>query len=345
MEACSSLGGRIGKELRFPLEEEVVTNFAYFRETGLLDEILLDDLALNHEGDHEGARASLTKSSGVRSGCGSSPASRSSKLKLLRKKTRFFPLRASTTLPARRRLRAGIFIDCADGALANLAGAPGERGAEQGEYDRLTPLFGPGASAPENRHAITLSGRSAGNPVLFEAPSWMRIRWEDNEPAARIAFLESFLENPEGVHLAEWAAPLPRGEPLEAAEIAYAAWDHLKNRSRFAQQAENYVLARHSPVTLCADGFRIKGASVLTPEEMEKGSSSGPRLPWGGHHWTVPPPSYPLQSGVSPYQHPTAFPCPACIRRKSVIYWWRGLTPRARIEPRWDFDTRRPRPN
>ena len=274
VEACSSLGGRVGKELRFPLEEEVVTNFAYFRETGLLDEILLDDLALNHEGDHEGRERVLNEI--VRS---------QERLRLF---TSLTVVEAETSAKkdkilsvtgidhsarARRRFRAGVFIDCADGALANLAGAPGERGAEQGEYDRLTPLFGSGASAPENRHAITLSGRSAGSPVPFEAPSWTRIRWEDNEPAARIAFIESFLENPEGVHLAEWAAPLPRGEPLEAAEIAYAAWDHLKNRSRFAQQAENYVLARHSPVTLCADGFRIKGASVLTPEEMEKGEA------------------------------------------------------------------------
>ncbi|SVE53340.1 uncharacterized protein METZ01_LOCUS506194, partial [marine metagenome] len=54
VEARSSLGGRIGREVCFPLEDGSVPNFAYFRETGLLDEILLTNLASNFDGTYEG---------------------------------------------------------------------------------------------------------------------------------------------------------------------------------------------------------------------------------------------------------------------------------------------------
>ena len=54
VEARSTLGGRIGREVRFPIEDGSVPNFAYFRETGLLDEILLTDLAFNFDGSYQG---------------------------------------------------------------------------------------------------------------------------------------------------------------------------------------------------------------------------------------------------------------------------------------------------
>ena len=40
VEARSFIGGRIGSEIRFPLNDLNSSNYAYIRETGILDEIL-----------------------------------------------------------------------------------------------------------------------------------------------------------------------------------------------------------------------------------------------------------------------------------------------------------------
>ena len=275
VEARASIGGRIGCELRFPLEDGSVPNFAYFRETGLLDEILLEDLAHNHEGTHQGRDRTLNE--------------------FVRSQERLMLFTDLTVVEAelnernqkilsvtgidrsgrlRQRFKSPVFLDCTgNGALSILAGAPGEYGVEQGEYEALSPFFGSDVSAPATRFAVTLETRLTERPLPFEAPSWTRLKWEDNEPVARLAFTESFISAPEGLHLAEWATPVSHDSPPEAAEIAYAAWDFLKNRSRCAHLAEKYSLSWFSSIPLRSDGFRIRGEATLTPAEMEAGKA------------------------------------------------------------------------
>ena len=55
--AC--IGGRIGNEIRFPLDFKGTTNFAYQRETGILDEILFHLSKHNKEGNYCGLERSL----------------------------------------------------------------------------------------------------------------------------------------------------------------------------------------------------------------------------------------------------------------------------------------------
>ena len=50
LEARPFLGGRIGKEIKFLYDFKGTTNFAYQRETGLLDEILTSIFVENEEG-------------------------------------------------------------------------------------------------------------------------------------------------------------------------------------------------------------------------------------------------------------------------------------------------------
>jgi hypothetical protein len=271
VEARSNLGGRIGREVRFPLEDGSVPNFAYFRETGLLDEILLMDLFSNLEGTYEGRDRVLN---GLVRGqerllyFNDLPVI---KAELNERENKILSVVGiNVTGRSRRRFMAPVFIDCTgNGSLAVLAGAPGEFSAECEEYTKLSPLFGSGAMAPESRFAITMEIRSAEKPIPFVAPSWARLRWENNEPAARLPFSESFLLAPQGLHLAEWAARCPGTSPPEASEIAYAAWDYIKNRSPFVHLAEKLMLSWYSSGVVRSDGFRIKGDESLTPDDLE----------------------------------------------------------------------------
>ena len=279
VEARSSLGGRIGRQVRFPLEDGSVPNFAYFRETGLLDEILLTNLASNFDGTYEGRDRVLNDF--VRSQerllyFNDLPVIEA---ELNERKDKILSVTGIDVLGrSRRRFMAPVYLDCTgNGSLAVLAGAPGEHGVEREEYKKLSPLFGSGATAPESRFAITMEIRPAEKPTPFVVPSWLRLRWEDNESAARVAFSESFLFAPQGLHLAEWAARYQGESAPEASEIAYAVWDYIKNRSPFVHLAEKLLLSWYSSTVLRSDGFRIKGEDSLTPEELEAG------LPKGDH--------------------------------------------------------------
>ena len=60
IETRSCLGGRIGKEIQFPYDFQGTTNYAYQRETGLLDEIKTAIYNENREGNYCGQERALT---------------------------------------------------------------------------------------------------------------------------------------------------------------------------------------------------------------------------------------------------------------------------------------------
>ncbi len=280
VEARSSLGGRIGREVRFPLEDGSIPNFAYFRETGLLDEILLTDLASNFDGTYESRDRVLTDFVRGQERLLFYNDLPVIEAELNERKNKILSV-TGMDITGRSRLRfmAPTYIDCTgNGSLAVLSGAPGENSTEQEEYAKLSPLFGSGAAAPESRFAITMEIRSAEKPIPFALPSWVRLRWEDNDPAARLPFSESFLLGPQGFHVAEWAAKYRGGSAPEAAEIAYSAWDYIKNRSPFVHLAEKLSLSWYSLSVIRSDGFRIKGEESLTPEEVEASRPRGDHI-------------------------------------------------------------------
>ena len=59
IESRPCLGGRISKEVQFPYDFESATNFAYQRETGILEEIMSHIFKENHEGNYCGQERAL----------------------------------------------------------------------------------------------------------------------------------------------------------------------------------------------------------------------------------------------------------------------------------------------
>ena len=136
IESRSCVGGRIGKEIQFPYDFEGTTNYAYQRETGILDEIKTIIYQENQEGNYCGQERALM-----------SWIKKQERVELFLE-TQLFEVKKnsagdkiesiiaiSSQRGGRIIFRAPYFIDCSgDGTLSQLANAPGETGLDKREY-------------------------------------------------------------------------------------------------------------------------------------------------------------------------------------------------------------------
>lgn len=265
--AC--IGGRIGNEIRFPFDLKGTTNFAYQRETGILDEILFHLSKHNKEGNYCGLERSLNT------------WIREQKRLEIFLETQLFDVRKnkagdkiesvvtiSNKYGERILFRSPYYIDCTrTGVLAQLSNAPGENGLETGEYLKST------ASSKEipYRCAATMEIGISENPVPFNCPPWVSLKWEDNHQLAKIDLLESLNNKLLGIHNVEWLGKAKNELKIESADLIWSAWDYLKNRSPLIERARHLIVEYFSPLTLSSQGFRAKGEYLLTPEDMESG--------------------------------------------------------------------------
>ena len=265
--AC--VGGRIGNEIRFPFDFKGTTNFAYQRETGILDEILFYLSKHNLEGNYCGLERSLNT------------WIREQKRLEIFSGTQLFEVRKnkagdkiesvvaiSNKCGERILFRSPYYIDCTrTGVLTQLASAPGENGLETGEYLKST------ASSKEipYRCAATMEIGLSETPVAFNCPPWVSLKWEDNHQLAKIDLLESLSKELLGIHNVEWLGKTKNEFKIESADLIWSAWDYLKNRSPLVERARHLVVECFSPLTLSSQGFRAKGEYLLSPEDMESG--------------------------------------------------------------------------
>ena len=252
VEAREQLGGRVGPDARAPLIGSDRCNFAYARETGLIDEIMLDRLRLDAIGSYEIWDRVLRD--------------------LVRREPKLDLFEGVTITTASRteggdrvesilghgmlgrsieKFRGSVFVDST--GMAHLASllAVDMLPEEEIEDDRLA-IWQQGS-----RLVTYLQARNMDRPAPFRRPDWTRIDWEQNEVAPRVAFAESFLANPEEVLPVEWAGEIPEAPPPDAREIAYAAWDFVKNHSRFKDRSSNYDLAWVSSILLATPTPRV----------------------------------------------------------------------------------------
>ena len=267
--AC--IGGRIGNEIRFPFDLKGTTNFAYQRETGILEEIMSSIFKENHEGNYCGQERALINW-----------INKEKRLQIFLE-TQLFEVNQSVAgdkiesiigisseLEGRVIFRAPYFIDCSEtGVLCQLAGVPGEVGLDQCEYQPLIPF----SATNRIRAASSMQIGVSDVAVPFKCPSWVSLKWEDNHQAAQIDLMESLSRGIKGVHNVEWLGKANGEISLNSADLVWSSWDYLKNRSPLLDRAENWVLEGFSPVALNQQGFRAKGEYLLTPEDMESAVS------------------------------------------------------------------------
>ena len=265
VESNHFLGGRIGSETRFPLDHEGGSSFVYQREAGLLDELLMNLLAENHEGTYAGQNRAIFNWVARQERLELFLGSQISEAVLSPKGDKIEALSSvSERKGCRIHFKARYFIDCTGiGAIAQLAKAPGERGTDLTEYA--------GDGVPELRLATCMRIADCGEEVTFQVPDWVRLRWEDNHLSARIDLLESLDERLLGDHNVEWISPVFQDRSPSSEEIVWSAWDFLKNRSPLAGRAASLMVEDFSTMALRQDNFRARGDFTLDPADMEKG--------------------------------------------------------------------------
>jgi len=269
IESRSCIGGRIGKEIQFPYDFEGTTNYAYQRETGILDEIKTTIYQENQEGNYCGQERALI--SWIR---------KQERVELFLE-TQLFEVKKnsagdkiesiiaiSSQRGGRIIFRAPYFIDCSgNGTLSQLANAPGETGLDKREYEKSSASSTPVTFRAAASMQLTVSAK----PIPFKLPSWISLKWEENHQSAKLDLLESLDKQIQGVHNVEWLGKAKNELSVNSADLIWSAWDYLKNRSPMAERAQNWFLEDFSPLTLSSQGFRATGDYIITPEDMESG--------------------------------------------------------------------------
>ncbi|KAF7558069.1 hypothetical protein G7046_g5872 [Stylonectria norvegica] len=239
------LGGNASSEVRLWIlgaTSHMFNNNRYAREGGLLDEILLENLHRNPEGNPvlfdtvllDKVRAERNIQLFLNTalvGCDKA-GDRINTIKAFSSQTSLMFT-----------VKAPQYIDCTgDGALSFLAGAPFRVGAEQ--RDEFGELFAPSSEYGHLLgHSIYFYSKDVGRPVKFVAPSYALKDVESEIPRFR-----SFSTKEMGCNLwwIEYGGRLDTVHDTEEIKwqlwkVVYGVWDYFKNSGRFPE-AENLTL-------------------------------------------------------------------------------------------------------
>ena len=265
VERLDELGGSIGGNIQMPLDYTGTSNEIFFRESGIYEEIISAIRTYNVEGTYAGqARALLTflktePNISLHLGYHCLTASLNPAKDRLESCTAISQMEGDEVL-----FRAQYFVDASGcGHLAKLAEAPGEIGVDL-MSDSISPtraIF---------RSAALIEVDSCISPIRFNCPEWVNVKWEKNHLPARISFIESLERHVCGFHRLEWITEEP--ETPNAAELSWAAWDYIKNRSPLKEMAETLIIKRVIPLPTPKKTFRGLGDYILTKKDLLSGT-------------------------------------------------------------------------
>lgn len=264
------LGGSAGKEIRAPLNGAGTgENNRLSRETGLVEELRLENLYRNPRGNAELwdlvlLEAVLTQESldcylntvvtEVRQ---DAPGAIAAVI--------------GYTLASERRwtLEAPFFADCTgDGTVGALAGAEYRIGREaQSDFGES---LAPKAAAPVTLGATLLvAAKDAGYPVPFVAPKWA---YSFTEEEVRFRHAPAEGAGPQ-LFWVEWSGeldPIHDSEQIkfELLRTAYGVFDHLKNAATHRVANANLTLEWVGSVPAKRESRRFLGDYILTQQDL-----------------------------------------------------------------------------
>ena len=280
------LGGNGSKEIRVWLHgASGGVNALYFRETGLMEELLLENQYRNPEGNAELWNAVLLD------------LVLSQKNLDLYLNTSVYDVRKTGSLiqsvtcltlhaETLTTFEAPYFIDCTgDGTVGYLAGAPFMTGREsRDEYGE--------SLAPEQRQAYTLGGsilflaKDAGRPVEFHLPSFAHpftekdFRWGRNP-------IPEFDRVHGGFWWVEWGGTLDTIHDNEAIKnellkIAYGIFGYLKNDPAQREKYRNFTLEWVGTIPGKRESRRFVGDHILTEQDVVERTEFPDGVAFGG---------------------------------------------------------------
>lgn len=282
----SVLGGNGSKEIRVTLQgASGGANAIYFRETGLMEELLLENQRRNPEANAELWDTVLLEKVLAQPGLDlylNSP--------LYDVTVKDGRIRSVTALTLQAEtlttLEAEYFIDCTgDGTLGFLAGAPYMSGKES------KAEFGEDL-APAERQSYTLGGsilfyaKDAGKPVQFVPPGFAHKFTAKDFRDGRNPVPE-FDRLHGGFWWCEWGGTLDTIHDNEAIKyellrIAYGLFDYLKNDPEVREKNRNYTLEWVGTIPGKRESRRFIGDHILTQQDVVERREFADAAAFGG---------------------------------------------------------------
>lgn len=283
------LGGVGSKEIQVPMVGafSIDGNYAYGRETGLMEELLLDNLYRNPTRTPEYWDLTLTdlvkkeplldvylNTSALEVGT-SADGSRIDYVK-------GFTIGAETW----HTFRAPLFSDCTgDATIGFLAGAPYRIGVEGRDE------FGESLAPPEPVEtgmgcSLQFRAKDAGVDIPFCKPEWVQFTFKEDD-FGPYRPIQSFRRDRGGYWWIEWGAlydtihDTPRIKD-ELLQIVYAIWDYLKNRSSMQEELRSFVLDWVGTVPGKRENRRLLGEHLLTQNDIDDGVLFPDSVAYGG---------------------------------------------------------------
>jgi len=288
------LGGNASKEIRVPPVGARCCNSAYTRETGLIEELMLENLRTNPTCSPEGWNLVMLNcvkaepnlhlflntvvNEVLMTADGSGLAS-----------VRGYTINSETF----RRFRARQFADCSgDGTLAVLAKAPFRHGIE-GRSEFNESLCAEEAQTFTMGSSIWFMTRDAGRAAPFERPPWIGRVIEADDFGRHRAVLAEYEKQRGGF----WWLELGGDHDMvhDSAVIAdnllalvYGVWDYLKNRSPLRDSLISWELEWVGSLPAKRESRRFEGDHILTQGDIEQQRHFPDAIAFGGwgfdHH-------------------------------------------------------------
>lgn len=280
------LGGNASSEIRVPIGGAASGRNRNARETGIIEELLIENAVRNPEGSFP-IRDSIywewvTREPNLRLYLNT----RAKRVLIDEGGDRIAAVEADQDSTERRfRFKGTVFIDASgDGQIAYEAGALFRMGREG--RDEFGESRAP--EAPDDKtlgSTIYFYSRDVGHPVPFRAPSWARVFPSDADLPHRNH------ADPSGGHRFWW---MEYGGVLDTIEdnerireellrVVYGVWDHIKNRGDHG--AETYVLDWVGTIPGKRESRRFVGDYMLTQNDIESRRLFPDRVAYGG--WPI----------------------------------------------------------
>ncbi|MFN6375407.1 MAG: FAD-dependent oxidoreductase [Chitinophagia bacterium] len=310
------LGGNASTEIRVPPVGATQCNFAYSRETGLIEELFLNNLYRNPTCSPEGWNLeleSLVRNEpnldlflncavcNVETAASESSSTASHDVNI--NSIKAYCSMAETWYI----FHAPYYADCSgDGILGAEAGAAFRYGVEaRSEFNE--PLC-PDEPAKETMGmSLQLRARDAGRPIPFLKPDWVQLELnaEDFGPYRPVS--EQFFPDTGGFWWLEWGGELDTVHDTlkikeEVQRITLAVWDYLKNRSPISEKLRTYELDWMGAVPGKRESRRFEGDHILTMGDIDMQLHFDDAVAYGGWGFDHHPPGG-FHDKVNPSTH------------------------------------------
>ncbi len=282
------LGGCASTEIRVPPVGAPNRNFAYGRETGLIEEILLENLYHNPTRHPEGWSLTLTNAVKREAGLDCYLNTAVGTVETDGAGYRILSVGGFMTgAETRHTFWAPWFADCTgDGTVGALAGAPFRMGIE------ARSEFGESLCTEEPQDhvmgcSMQLHAHDAGRPVPFTKPEWVDLTLDEEDFGPDRDICGGFMARKGGFWWLEWIGELdPVHDTVQIREqiheIVYAAWDYLKNRSPIKDEIRTYELDWVGSIPGKRESRRLEGDHLLSQVDIETQRTFDDAVAYGG---------------------------------------------------------------